>query len=75
MFKYYIGLKTLLKDDLSRPKLHGKLVLAKLTFSLQTFVTHFKNLGYRMDILRQTACMVAMADNFVSLFTEFTNHS
>ena len=79
MSKYTTGLKTLLQESLFKPKFYGNLVyrfrkiIDKTDFSVQCkkIVTHNKKIGYNMDILRQTVCMVVnpiMTDSCASLF-------
>ena len=80
MSKYNVGLKTLLQDGLSEPEFYDDFVykfrkiVDKTHFSNQfkKIVTRYKNkIRFKMNILRQTACMVinpVMVDTFASLF-------
>ena len=71
--------KTLLREGLSVHKFNGELVykfskiVGKTDFPAQfkKIVTRYIKICYNMDILRQTACMIAnpvMVDNFAFLF-------
>ena len=74
-----IGLKSLLRQGLSKPGFHGALVykLKKIVgsnnFSAQfiKIISHYKKIGYNINVLQQTACLVVnpiTVDNFVFLF-------
>ena len=78
--KYNVGLKTLLLQGLSEPEwFYGDLVykLRKL-ISINDFPYHFKKIiirykkiGYNIDVLRQTACLVVnpiKVNSFAYLF-------
>ena len=64
--KYYIGLKTLLQQGISEPIFHGGLVykfkriVGKPNFSDQfkKIVKRYIRVGYNLDIMRQSACLV-----------------
>ena len=64
--KYNIGLKTLLLQGLSEPEFYGDLVYTfrkiigkhELPYHFKKIIVRYKNIGYHIDILRQTACLV-----------------
>ena len=64
--KYNIGLKTLLQQGISGPIFYGDLVYKfKRIFGKPNFSDQFKNIvkryirvGYNLDIMRQSACLV-----------------
>ena len=65
-FKYNIGLKTLLQQGISEPIFYGDLVykfkriVGKPNFSDQfkKIVKRYIRVGYNLDIMRQSACLV-----------------
>ena len=78
MSKYNTGLKTLLLHGLSEPEFYGDLVykFSKIT-GRNDFPYHFKiivrynKIGYNIDVLRQTACLVVnptKVNSFADLF-------
>ena len=64
--KYSISLKTLLQQGISEPEFYGDLVyrfrkiVGKSNFSEQfrKLINRYKKIGYSLDIMRQTACLV-----------------
>ena len=64
--KYSIGLKTLLQQGISEPIFHGGLVykfkriVGKPNFSdqLKKIVKRYTRVGYNLDIMQQSACLV-----------------
>ena len=66
MSKYNIGLRTLLLQGLSEPKFYGDLVykfrkiISKNDFSFhfKKIIVRYKKIGYNIDVLRQTACLI-----------------
>ena len=77
--KFHVGLKSLLRQGLSEPDFYGDLVytLKKIVgsnnFSAQfiKIISHYKKIGYNIDVLQQTACLVVnpiMVGNFAFLF-------
>ena len=64
--KYNIGLKTLLQQGISEPIFYGDLVYKfKRNVGKSNFSDQFKNIakryirvGYNLDIMRQSACLV-----------------
>ena len=77
--KIQVELKSLLRQGLSEPHFYGHLVykLKKIVgsykFSAQfiKIVSHYKKIGYNINVLQQTACLVVnpiMVGNFAFLF-------
>ena len=77
--KYSISLKTLLQQGISEPEFYSDLVsrfrkiVGKSNFSEQfrKLINRYKIIGYSLDIMRQTACLVVnpiIVDGYVSLF-------
>ena len=64
--KYNVGLKALLLQGLSEPECYGDLVhkfrqiIGKYDFPhhFKKIIVRYKKLGYNIDVLRQTACLV-----------------
>ena len=77
--KFQVGLKSLLRQGLSEPDFYGDLVykLKKIVgsnnFSAQfkKIMSHYKKIGYNINVLQQTACLVVnpiTVGNFAFLF-------
>ena len=77
--KFNVGLKSLLQQGLSEPEFYGDLVykfnkiVGRSDFSDQfrKIVLRYKRIGYSINIMRQSACLVVnpiMVNNFASLF-------
>ena len=76
--KYSVSLKTLLQQGISEPEFYGDLVykfrknVGKSNFSEQfRKINRYKRIGYSLDIMRQTACLVVnpiIVDGYASLF-------
>ena len=77
--KFNVGLKPLLHQGLSEPEFYGDLVYkfkkneGRADFSVQfrKIIVHCKRIGYNINIMRQSACLVfnpIMVNNFASLF-------
>ena len=77
--KYSVSLKTLLQQGISEPEFYGDLVyrfrkiVGKSNFSEQfrKLINRYKRIGYSLDIMRQTACLVInpiIVDGYASLF-------
>ena len=76
--KFQVGLKSLLCQGLSEPDFYGDLVykLKKIVgsnnFSAQFIkIIYYKNIGYNINVLQQTACLVVnpiTVGNFAFLF-------
>ena len=78
--KYNVGLKTLLSEGLSEPECYGDLVykykklIGKNDFSFQfrKIITRYRRIGYNLNVMRQSACLVFnpnMVDNYAAFFT------
>ena len=77
--KYSVSLKTLLQQGISEPEFYGDLayrfrkIVGKSHFSEQfrKLINRYKRIGYSLDIMRQTACLVVnpiIVDGYASLF-------
>ena len=77
--KYSVSLKTLLQQGISEPEFYGDLVyrfrktVGKSNFSEQfrKLINRCNRIGYSLDIMRQTACLVVspiIVDGYASLF-------
>ena len=77
--KFQVGLKSLLRQGHSEPDFYGDLVykLKKIVgsnnFSAQfiKIISHYKKIGYNINVLQQTACLVVnpiTVGNFAFLF-------
>ena len=72
--KFQVGLESLLRQGLSEPEFYADLVykLKKIVgsnnFSAQFIKinSHYKKIGYNINVLQQTACLVV--GNFAFLF-------
>ena len=65
--KFQVGLKSLLRQGLSEPDFYGDLVY-KLKIKI---ISHYKKIGYNINVLQQTACLVVnpiTVGNFAFLF-------
>ena len=79
MSKYNVGLKTLLLQGLSEPEYYGDLVYTfrkitgknNLPYHFKKIIVRYKKIGYNIDVLRQTACLVVnpiQVNSFAYLF-------
>ena len=79
IYKFQIGLKSLLCNGLSEPEFYGELkyklkkIVGFNNFSAQfmKIISHFKKIGYTINVLQQTACLVVnpiTVGNFAFLF-------
>ena len=81
--KFNVGLKPLLLQGLSEPEFYGDLVYkfkkfkkknegrADFSDQFRKIIVRYKRIGYKINIMRQSACLVfnpAMVNNFASLF-------
>ena len=70
--KYNVGLKTLLLQGLSEPEFYGDLVYKfRKIIGKSDFSYHFKKIGYNINVMRQTACLVVnpvKVNSFAYLF-------
>ena len=64
--KYNVGLKTLLLEGLSEPEFYGDLVYKfreiigknDFPYHFKKIIIRYKKIGYNVDVLQQTACLV-----------------
>ena len=64
--KYNVGLKRLLLEGLSEPEFYGDLVYKfrkiigknDFPYHFKKIIVRYKKIGYNIDVLRQTACLV-----------------
>ena len=79
MHQIVIGLKTLLLQGLSEPEYYGDLVYEfrkiigknDFPYRFKKIIVRYKKIGYNIDVLRQTACLVVnpiKANSFAYLF-------
>ena len=74
-FKYNVGLKTLLLEGLSEPEFYGDLVYKfrkiigknDVPYHFKKIIVRYKKIGYNIDVLRQTACLVVNPNKVNSL--------
>ena len=77
--KFQIGLKSLLRQGLSEPEFYGGLVYKmkkivgfdKISAQFIKIISHYKKIGYNINVMQQTACLVVnpiMVGNFAFLF-------
>ena len=77
--KYNVGLKTLLLQGLSEPEFYGDLVykfrkiVGKIDFPyhFKKIIVRYKKIGYNINVMRQTACLVVnpiKVNSFAYLF-------
>ena len=77
--KYNVGLKTLLLQGLSEPEFYGDLVykfrkiIGKIGFPyhFKKIIVRYKKIGYNINVMRQTACLVVnpiKVNSFAYLF-------
>ena len=64
--KFQVGLKSILGEGLSEPEFYGdfvyklKMIVGSNNFSAQfiKIISHYKKIGYNINVLQQTACLV-----------------
>ena len=77
--KYNVGLKTLLLEGLSEPEFYGDMVYKfrkiigknDFPYHFKKIIVRYKKIGYNIDVLRQTACLVVnpiKVNSFAYLF-------
>ena len=77
--KYNVGLKTLLSEGLSEPEFYGDLVykfkklkgINDFSFQFRKIITRYKRIGYNLNVMRQSACLVfnpIMVDDYAAFF-------
>ena len=75
--KYNVGLKTPLLEDLSEPEFYGDLVYKfrkisgknDVPYHFKKIIVRYKKIGYNVDVLRQTACLMLIQSRFTALLT------
>ena len=73
-----VGLKTLFGEGLSEPEFYGDLAYKKkligrndFSFQFRKIITHYRRIGYNLNVMRQSACLVfnpIMVDNYAGFF-------
>ena len=66
MSKFHVGLKSLLRLGLSEPEFYGDLVYKlkksvcseKCSVHVIKIISHYKKIGFNINVLQQTACLV-----------------
>ena len=74
MSKYNVGLKRLLLEGLSEPEFYRDLVYKfrkingknDFPYHFKKIIVRYKKIGYNIDVLRQTACLVVNPIKFNS---------
>ena len=77
--QYNVGLKTLLLEGLSEPEFYGELVYKfrkiigknDFPYHFKKIMVSYKTIGYNVDVLQQTACLVVnliKVNSFAYLF-------
>ena len=75
--KFNVGLKTLLHQGQSEPEFYGDLDIkskrnggrADFSDQFRKIIVHYKRIGYNINIMRQSACLVFdPINNFASFF-------
>ena len=77
--KYNVGSKTLLLEGLSEPEFYGDLVYKfrkiigknDFPYHFKKIIVRYKKIGYNVDVLQQTACLVVnpiKVNSFAYLF-------
>ena len=79
MSKFNVGLKTLLLQGLSEPEFYGDLVnnfrkiigKNKFPYHFKMIIVRYKKIGYNINVLQQTTCLVVnpiSVNSFAYLF-------
>ena len=77
--KYNVGLKTLLSEGISEPEFYGDLVykfkklkgINDFSFQFTKIITSYRRIGYNLNVMRQSACLVfnpIMVDSCAAFF-------
>ena len=77
--KFNVGLKSLLHEGLSEPEFYGDLVyqckkirdMTDFSDQFRKIVIHYKRIGYNLNVMRQSACLVInpiTVDGYATLF-------
>ena len=75
--KYNTGLRSLLQQGLSEPEFYGDLVykfrnpVGKTEFpdQFKNIILRYKRIGYNVDVMRQSACLVVNPLRFTTLLS------
>ena len=73
--KFNVGLKTLLYVSRSEPEFYGVLVYKfkifigrnEFSFQFKNFFTRYRRIGYNLNVMRQSACLVFLIAPFPDL--------
>ena len=79
VYKYNVGLKTLILQGLSEPEFYGDLVYKfrkiigknDFPYHFKKIIVRYKKIGYNINVMRQTACLVVnpiKVNSFAYLF-------
>ena len=77
--KFNVGLKSLLHQGLSEPEFYGDLVykfkkirgMTDFSDQFRKIIMHYKRIGYNLNVMRQSACLVInpiTVDDYATLF-------
>ena len=77
--KYNVGLKMLLSEGLSEPEFYGDLVFKfkkligsnDFSFQFRKIITRYRRIGYNLNVMRQSACLVfnpITVDSYAAFF-------
>ena len=77
--KFNVGLKSLLHQGLSEPEFYGDLVykfkkirgMTDFSDQFRKIIMHYKRIGYNLNVMRQSACLVInpiTVDSYAALF-------
>ena len=80
--KFQVGLKSLLRQGLSEPDFYGDLVyklkkiVGSYNFSAQfiKIMSRYKKIGYNINVLQQTACLVATQSRLATFLSSLIAH-
>ena len=75
--KFQVGLKSLLRQGLSEPDFYGDLayklkkIVGSYNFLAQfiKIISHYKKIGYNINVLQQTACLVVNQSRLATLLS------
>ena len=79
IFKFNVGLKTLLREGMSEQEFYGDLVYkfkkligrSDFSFQIRKIITRYRRICYNLSVMRQSACLVfnqIMVDNYAAFF-------
>ena len=74
--KYNVGLKTLLSEGLLEPgdlvyKFKKLIGINDFSFQFRKIITRYRRIGYNLNVMRQSACLVfnpIMVDSYAAFF-------